>query len=61
MDFVKREESNLIDEENYKIYMESVSKYLNLVCNFKSLKVIHSFTEFSYALLELSSMLYFSY
>lgn len=25
MDFVKREESNIMDEENYKIYMENVS------------------------------------
>lgn len=30
MDFVKREESNIMDEENYKIYMENVSTKKNI-------------------------------
>ena len=38
MDFVKREESNLIDEENYKIYMESVSNFLILFAILEVLK-----------------------
>lgn len=28
MDFVKREDQNVIDEENYKVYMDNVSSIM---------------------------------